>query len=277
MKTCLMLLLLFNTAQARMIQWYSAPRATNLTMDGAPLHAGFFFELGVFKDGFIPTTENIEEWSSHWVAAQRSGYNEQYNWFSGVLRIEENPEPFVAGTPAWIWGFSGDPEEGEWILFRRGNWRWPAANPTRPTPLVWDTADADVLLIGDIGNGTSHLMRAGRVQNVVPPTTTWAQWLADTGKPPDAASLLEYATGSRESRLTLQADGGGVRIHAPRRADRPANIRLQVSTDLIHWEPAPAALELFEETPTGLIFRKNQASGSEERILFFRSEISLPE
>ncbi len=275
MKALIALLFLLQCASASMIQWYSAPRAENVTEDGTPLHAGFHFEIGVFRNGFVPTADNIAEWSSHWVAAQRVGYHEGNRWFTGVVNVTDNQAPFTQGAQAWIWGFSGDPEEGEWILFRRNTWNWPRANATRPTPLIWDTAQANQILIGDIGTGAATLMRAGRVQDVVPPTTTWAQWLKDTGNSPGPASLLEYATGSAESRLTLQSDGNGFSIHTPRRTDRPANIRLQVSTDLVHWHPAPAALELFEESSTRLVFRKNQTSAVDDRILFFRSEISL--
>jgi hypothetical protein len=39
-------------------------------MDGA-----FEFQLGAFKDSFVPTASNAAQWASKWAVAATTGYN----------------------------------------------------------------------------------------------------------------------------------------------------------------------------------------------------------
>ncbi len=275
MKTCLMLLCCVQIASATMIQWYSAPNQDNTTETGVPMDESFRFELGVFKDGFVPTAENIAEWSAHWVAAQRVMYHAENNWFTGALTVEDNAAPFSSGTQAWIWGFTGDPAEGEWILFRRHNWRWPSSNANRPIPLIWDTAQANEILIGDVNAGGTQLMRAGKIRNVVPPTTTWAQWLAEEALEPGPAALMEYATGSADASMKMGRNADGtLALTVPRRADRPADFLIEVSESLSNpeWKPAGPLARLVQESPTGLFFQSDFEDVTSPR-LFFRFRV----
>lgn len=265
---------------ATTIHWFCAPKGQHVMDNQAPMDAGFRFELGVFRNGFVPTTDNQAVWADHWVAAQRVVYHAGNQWFTAVHEVEDNADAFAVGTNAYIWGFHGGPEDGEWILFRKSSWRWPRANPGFPIAREWYAAEADEVLIGDVGGVASYHLRSRRVQNLTPPTTTWQQWLTETDAEPGPERILEYATGSEHPRLTMTRDEKGqVLLHVPKRADRPANLWLEVSEDLVSWKPLSGQAALLQQTPTGLIFARDFLGGEdtpEENLLFFRFKVALP-
>ena len=72
----------------------------------------FRFELGVFRDGFTPTAENLSEWAENWLPAQRALYNAENQGFTTRLHVESNDTGCSIGKQAWIWGFAGGPGRG---------------------------------------------------------------------------------------------------------------------------------------------------------------------
>lgn len=266
------------SASAATIQWFCDPHSWNVDSAYAEMDTGYRFELGVFSAGFVPTAENKAEWAEHWHPAQRLVYHEGNRWFTGVHVVRENAAPFLANTPAWIWGFAGDPEAGEWILFRRSNWRWPRANPLHPVPLQWNTAQADQVVAGSLRETDNLLMRSATVAGVTPPRTTWAQFLAEEGLAPGQEALIRFATGSERPEVAVRRDAEGRwEISVPRRADRFAPLLLEVSDNLLDWQPAEAAhFEIVRETPSGLVLRRPSSGSTNEAALFFRLAVSAP-
>lgn len=265
------------TASATPLHWYSALDHFNFASDERPMDAGFRFELGVFSDGFVPTAENRDEWSAYWVPAQRVGYHGGNRWYSGYLVVEDNEAPFVAGAEAWVWGFSGDASGGDWILFRNSSWKWPRANPRIPVARHWNAKNANTVLIGLVEQESTRLLTAEAVENSIPPATTFEQWAAETGNSTDPSNIILFATGSKQPPLRMNrflGDGGapGMEIRLAHLADRRLQrIGLEVSEDLVNWEPFDAYGHLKDSSPTEIIFEVEQEALAENQ-LFFRAE-----
>jgi hypothetical protein len=278
---CLFRLALLGAAlstHAATIQWFCDPHSWNVDASYAEMDASYRFELGVFSAGFTPTPENKAEWAENWHPAQRLVYHPGNSWFTGVHTVRDNTAPFVANTPAWVWGFAGDPDAGEWILFRRSSWRRPQANPLHPVALRWNTAQADQIIVGGLGE-SELLMRSESVSGYTPPRTTWAQFLAEEGLAPGDEALVRFATGSARPQIEVtRRDDGQWEVSVPRRADRFAPLVLEVSENLRDWRAADEAhFEIVRQTPSGLVLRR-PVSGAQTAAppLFFRLAVSAP-
>ena len=135
-------------------QSYYSDGVTELRTDGS-----FFFELGVFADGFVPTAENTDEWLTHWVmAADSSGdplpgarteyttltvFEQEYDGFTSSIDLEHNEGPFIAGTQGFLWGFDEReaPGTAEWILVTNStDWKLPSA--VAPSSQTWSLGAA---------------------------------------------------------------------------------------------------------------------------------------
>lgn len=258
------------------VSWYSALDYFNFASDDRVMDASFRFELGVFRDGFVPTAQNQDAWSAHWVPAQRENYNETNGWYSGYVVVEDNEAPFTVGAEAWVWGFSGNASGGDWILFRSTGWRWPRANPTSPIANHWNAKDADTVLIGTVSAAPERLLQAAAVRNRVPPTTTFAQWTAENRRGGSSKDMVDFVTGGERPPVRLMRSAaenkvGIFEVRLARLADRQVSaVQLEVSEDLKNWRPYSAFARLKESTNSELIFELD-AEGKDAERLFFRA------
>lgn len=272
----LFLILLAPAAWGTSLHWFSALDHLNFAADNRPMDAEFRFELGVFRDGFVPTADNRDQWSAHWVPAQREVYNEGGRWYSGFLTVEDNEAPFVAGTPTWVWGFSGDAASGDWLLFRSEDWRWPRADPTNPLVRHWNAKDADIVLIGSVGQNQPRLLQAATVESAMPPPTSFGQWVAENNRSARAEDLVEFATGGKRPPVQLKraaglSDSGVMEVRLARLADRRlSEVQLEVSEDLKQWRPYHAYANFREATASELVFEVDVDDGDAPH-LFFRA------
>lgn len=282
---CLVWILLGATASANRINWFSTLNRTNLTSTGQPMDAGFRFELGVFINGFTPTSANTSQWAANWRSAQRTRYNpsSDVRRFTSAFIVEDNDAPFTVGANAYCWGFRGNAASGEWILIRNTAWTWPAPNPFSPFPLSWNAADAatpvtGVVILGSvIASGSPHLMQSAAVTNSAPPTTSWAVWQADeldgvtlNGPNDDAdgdgiSNLIEFAFGTTPKTANTPVatpssilDLNGQRylqITVPRRVDHAATLVIEVSSDLVNWSSGVSHTQVVSNTLASLVVR----------------------
>ena len=149
-----------------------APGVTSYLSDGVtevPTEGGFFFELGVFVDGFVPSAENTEEWIDHWVmmtdsqgAPDPDAKTEftlvssifgDYGGYSASVEMDHNAPPFAAGTQGFLWGYDEREVAGdaEWILLTNSSdWRFPNAVTGQVPTQTWTlgTASPDEALVG---------------------------------------------------------------------------------------------------------------------------------
>ena len=259
-------------AGATRINYYSSPGVAAYGSDGQPLNEDTSFELGVFANGFVPSATNTAQWSTNWVPAERTKFTTKHNWFTSVFNVTNNAAPFTAGTPAYVWGFSGSEAQGQWILFRATNWTWPTADGNAPLPLFWSAKDANVVVVGSLvpANGGSVGLRPLAMANSLPPVTKWAQFKAENmpgvllGNPGDDAdgdgvsNIIEFMNGTSPTSAAdrpanpgtqpqISAAGGKsyLEIRVPRRRDRPVNFTPEISSDLSTWSSGSnAATEL---------------------------------
>jgi hypothetical protein len=252
---------------AETIAWFSDANKTNLDGSGAPMDAGFHFELGVFSGGFVPTRQNGAQWATHWVAADSTAYNPTNHRFAGQHTVADNLSPFLAGTQAWIFGYRTTPTGTDTILLRNTGWTWPAPNPLNPIPVEWNVATANQIVTGSFNAGASpFLMKSAALQS-------FSQWqtanladepLAGAGDDPDAdgsSNLLEFIFGTppktagppKATPVTLSE--GHLQITIPRRADRPAVLTVEVSGDLSDWQSGPAAMQIVGDEEAFLVVR----------------------
>lgn len=282
------------------INWYSVA-ATNLTSSGTPMTAAFSFELGVFKDGFEPNVDNTTQWAAHWVPAQRTAYNESLRRFDNQFTVSNNMVPFAKDTDAYIWGFQGGVASSEWILFRYDLWTWPAptGNPPNPNGLYWNAAEATAVLgaIGTIdAEGHPVLMQSAAVANAASPGTTWQQWQTAelAGEPhngpnddPDhdgAPNLLEFVFGTppRQAgsppRTSVTRVNGHLQITIPRRIDHPAELTVEVSSDLATWNAGSAFTEEISNSPAAWVVRDRSPldAAHPRRFMRFKAEVTTP-
>jgi hypothetical protein len=277
-------------ASAETINWYSPPR-TNLTSSDQNMDAGFQFELGVFSGGFVPTANNISQWTSNWVPAQSAPYNATTKVFDSNFTVTGNTAPFTVGAKAYIWGRSTGANQDEWILFRKSTWTWPAPNPFSPFPLTWDTAEADQVLLGAINaSGTPFLMKSGSVSSY----TQWqtanltGELLDEPADDPDLDSfenLLEFILGTSPTQAGAPTptpvsfvDVSGLsylQISVPRLRNRLATVVVEVSNDLVNWDSGDTYTTEVSNTANLLVVRDNTASVPGQPRRFMRLKATL--
>ena len=268
--------------------------------------SGFRFELGVFKAGFVPTSENIDQWAENWNPAQATFYNPETNRFAGKFTVTSNLAPFTAGTPAYIWGFRGSPQEAEWILFRKNNWKWPATSTT-PSPvsnkdLSWVAEQADTVLLGDVQkSGKPYLMKADKVVNTRPPNTPWHVWVQEqqiestTPEAPNqdtdkdgVSDLLEFVMGSNPKQhsgppstpvhIVPENSSKYLQITIPRRIDHTANLTVQVADNPAGpWLSGPDYTTEVSNGLDSLIVRDRVPISPDHPHRFMRLHVDLPQ
>ncbi|OYV06093.1 MAG: hypothetical protein CFE26_08160 [Verrucomicrobiales bacterium VVV1] len=282
---CIFWILLGASASANRINWFSTLNRTNLTSSGQPMDSQFRFELGVFINGFTPTSANTSQWAANWRSPQRTRYNPNpgVRQFNEEFIVEDNDAPYTVGAAAYLWGFRGNAASGEWILIRNITWTWPAPNPFNPTPPSWNAADAatpvsGVVILGSVhASGSPHLMQSAAVTNSAPPTTSWAVWQADelegvtlNGPNDDAdgdgiSNLIEFAFGTTPKTANtpvatpasiLELSGQRyLQITVPRRVDHAATLVIEVSPDLGNWYSGTSHTQVVSNTLTSLVVR----------------------
>ncbi len=269
-------------AQAERIYWGSSLGAADTTSGGQLLAEDMSFELGVFKNGFVPTAENIDQWAANWAPASRVKYNGRNRWMTSVFDVTDNAAPFTVGAAGYVWGFKGSEQAGEWILFRSPDWTWPAPNPSSPSHLNWTTRRATSVIVGSItaGEADKFNMRTAAISGGLPPSTGWKQWreLELDGKTPLAGpnedadgdgvpNVVEFALGTSPLNGSDRPDRSGwfniakagdkrhLEIRIPRRRDRPVNFTAKVSDDLVNWTSGTNVTSVVSDTADAITLR----------------------
>ena len=283
---CLLWILIVTPVAANQINWFSTLNRTNLTSAGQAMDSAFRFELGVFINGFTPTSSNTSQWAANWRSPQRTRYNSAtgVRQFNSEFVVEDNQAPFTVGAAAYLWGFRGNALSGEWILIRNTAWLWPAPNPFNPTPPAsWNAADAatpvtGVVLLGSVNaTGSPFLIKSAAVTNSAPPTTSWTLWqtvelegVLLNGPNDDAdgdgiSNLIEFVFGTTpqtaNSPVATPAsilDLSGQRylqITIPRRVDHSATLVIEVSSDLSVWNSGVSYTQVVSDGAAALVVR----------------------
>lgn len=268
--------LIVSRVEGETINWYGFPQKPNLTSTGMDMDVAFQFQLGMFTGGFIPTAENISLWTAHWVPAQTAAYNSTTRAFDTTLTIQGNTAPFIVGAKAYVWGRSTGSDKDEWILFRGTGWTWPSGATMPPNFHEWSAAAANEVILGTVNSGTAFLMKSEAV-------VSYSQWQNGllAGEPlngpnddPDhdgVPNLLEFVFGTLPGQPgTLQpmttslvgvAGQQYLQVAIPRITNHLATVSVEVSDDLIHWQPGDSQTTEVSNTPQALVVRDNTATG----------------
>lgn len=278
--------LVYSDATGETISWYSPIPVANLTSKNQQMAGVAQFQLGVFANGFTPTASNIADWPKNWVSAQSTTYNPTTQVFDGMFTVTSNAVPFTKGAKAYIWHRSSSSTQDEWILFRKSDWTWPGTDHLSPFPLVWNTAAADQVIIGDVNPvGNPFLMKSEAV-------VSYAQWqnaqlAASSLKGPEddadhdgVSNLLEFVFGSSPAQASappstptslVGIDGQNyLQILVPRQQNHLVNTLVEVSSDLVNWNSGDSSLVNVADTPGMLIVRDKTPFGSSFGERFMR-------
>lgn len=248
----------------------------------------------MFTGGFVPNSTNTSLWASNWVPARRVGYNASKRVFSDIFTVTTNVPPFSVGAAAYVWGFQGSEKQGEWVLYRRSTWTWPApAAAGSPTTLLWSSGATNVLPVVGTVNFPTNLgfhIRTVAISNSLPPPTSWSRWSTENlgAVPPAGVSgdansngvtdALEFALflepGEKPnpgSWLQIGQTNGNrhLEVRIPRRRDRPATFLVEVSTNLMQWTNGTNFTEVVEDSPQALVVRDKTpiSEGGDRRFL----------
>jgi hypothetical protein len=282
---------LVSEISARTINWYVTPQKINLRASGLPMGDGFEFQLGSFTAGFVPSPDNLAQWQDHWVASDSGAYNSVTHSFSENYLVENNTSPFSFGANAYVWGRSSSTTGDEWILLRKSDWKWPAPDPLNPTPLFWNAATADQVILGAINTtGIPFLMRLESIQS-------YAQWrndflanepLGDPNDDPDhdgTINSVEFCFGSNPSVPTSPAQVATsvvavnglnyLQVSVPRIRNRLALLSSEISTDLLTWSSDPAQIVQVSSSIGSWVFRDALPLGMTPSKRFYRTKVVL--
>ena len=151
-------------AHAATITFASSAGETHFQSDGTtpiPADSGFYFELGSFAGGFIPTTANTDQWLANWSPVTDPGgtplpeatteftsipfFLGSFDGYVSQVTLEHNNAPFPANSQGYVWGYDNRTEEGDaqWILLTNSTtWRYPDVSGLGFSA-TWDVAGAN--------------------------------------------------------------------------------------------------------------------------------------
>lgn len=285
-------LLATGAANGETINWYCPAQKINLTSSGPVMDGGFQFQLGVFKDGFIPTAGNASQWAGHW--ASPPGASAPYDTISKAfdlsISVGGNVDPYFIGTKAYVWGRRAGGAGDEWILFRKGDWTWPNGSAVPPDFHEWNAASASDVVMGSINaNGIPYQMKSEAVYS-------YTQWRdgALVGEPlngpnddPDrdgVSNLLEFVFGTPPTvpgappltATSFVAISGQsyLQISIPRLRNRLAKLTVEVSADLSHWDSGDSFTAVVSDSATALVVRDKTPAvpGAARRFMRVKAE-----
>ncbi|MEN3944161.1 PEP-CTERM sorting domain-containing protein [Prosthecobacter sp. SYSU 5D2] len=179
-------------ADASTIFWES--NFNDLLFDASeqPLDGGFTFEAGIFAGGFVPTSENLNDWAANWQVFATASESDG-SWDPGVQSfsktIDHNPDGtssdapvptdiFTQGEVVYFWVYNTKNREAgtEWALVADGtnvgdngdNWIIPdPADPIGTVSYVWLLDDANTAIYGNLdgtfGGGQGYTLQTSLV------------------------------------------------------------------------------------------------------------------
>ncbi len=286
-------------APAATIEWSSPTDGTNLDSNGNAMCTGFIYELGVFTSGFEPTPSNVADWDANWHCADRVSRSSVVNAFGSSFRVWNNSAPFTSGAKGWILGKKETPTGTEKILFRNSNWIWPSAQAATAGPSLqreWHVdakSPMDEVVLGSVNpEGSPHLMQS----TVVFDYDQWANLHFEEGEASDpnesangddVPNLLKFAFGMNphdkggrpETPVGKMLIGNDefLKMTVPRHGISLANMRVQVSSDLQHWQDDEDAIEVVADDQSAWVVRDKTPFAETGGKRFMRLKIEAAE
>jgi len=173
---------------ARDVTWSSSVFDDLYNSYGDPLDSSFLFEVGIFDNGFVPTTSNFTDWDANWLVFDQvsdgAGWNPLFQAFSGAATVESDGSSssifatpgavFPANSQVYLWVYNSKDIAltSEWALVTDfvaagvpdvgDRWRVPAhSSDPLAFPISWNLLEADTALFGAVSGSEG----AGSVPN----------------------------------------------------------------------------------------------------------------
>lgn len=165
------------------IYWGTFYNDVLLNSAGAPLDAGYTFEIGTFDltGGWAPTTSNFSEWEGRWMVFDAA--TEGAGWTSGDHFVNTSvdhtlsggssspdaigTDVFLQGTAAYLWVYNSKQvlPTSEWALLMDTNtatntlsaWVFPDPAEQNGESYDWQTRDLDTAIVGSMNIGPRDL------------------------------------------------------------------------------------------------------------------------
>ncbi len=234
----------------------------------------FTLRLGVFRDGFLPTADNVDHWQDHWLDLSTAGLDATENRYAGMV---DDSLPLPAGTSPQVYFWAGDHRDltsgPDWMLLTHPDWIWSGRTSSPALPKIWIADEAAHAILGRVSGGEVHL----KSEAVRPAPVDMESWLAarlpeDADLRPDAdpdgnglTNLAEYlfgtqpGSGSPPPSPAFLHEPEGLRLSIQRNPYALSSFVLEASHDLKNWFPADAAtveerpnrIEVLAERPEG--------------------------
>ncbi|MCP5557346.1 MAG: PEP-CTERM sorting domain-containing protein [Verrucomicrobiaceae bacterium] len=217
------------TSQARQVAWGSSVEDNLFDSSGSiangnfRLDSSFSFEIGVFANGFTPTSSNLSDWEANWLvfdAANTSivdSWTPELGYFSGVANLNSNGTSgsasasptsiFTQNQVGYLWVFNDKAiaSTSEWALvtdlISAGNvgdaWRMPDPNDQISTDLFWALQDADTVIFGglnDVQGPGAYTNDPANDPGIVPVAGTGVIYSLQTHAVPEPGSALFLAS-----------------------------------------------------------------------------------
>lgn len=277
---------LIAATHAGSIHWGSKGYVDNSDSKGRTWDAGYVMSIGAFRDGFTPTFDNREQWTTEWRELGTATYDYEEKRFAGTVETDAHPH-VTAGAEIYFWAKNGDDltKGPEWVLVTRDTWRWPARVSSVTPAIVWTTDEQSVsLVVGDAGKNGKHLI--SRALRPVPiPKSAWLEqhFGNDTvamaaDQDPDGDGLpnaLEYFLGTdpKDAASTaapvMEGTGDTVRLKLARNPYAESDYQLEASVDLKTWFPVDH--DLLTDRPD--LVETSHRKDTTKPTLFFRFQL----
>ncbi len=217
------------TSQARQVGWGSAvgdnlfDSSGSIAANNFMLDASFSFEIGVFANGFTPSSSNLSDWEANWVvfdAANTSiidSWTPELGYFSSSANFNSNgTSSSASANPAsiftqnqvgylWVFNDKAVASTSEWALVTDlistgnvgDNWRMPDPADQISPSLFWALQDADTVVFGglnDVQGAGAYTNDPADDPNVVPLVDTGITYSLQTHVVPEPGSALFLAS-----------------------------------------------------------------------------------
>ena len=206
------------------IDWGTALSDELFDAGGQALTSSYRFELGTFRDGFVPGSTNTGEWESKWKVIEEASFNaaDQYAAENSILTASgpdliwerdatgdengplSNPNLFSPGEMVFVWAFNAKAIDGttQWALVTgqgktaNSDWRLTAAmGDALAATREWRLSNADTVFFGGLNNN-----RGAGDYHALPASYTLQTALLSPIPEPDTIILLAAATAISLSR-----------------------------------------------------------------------------
>lgn len=277
-------------ASAQTFFWGTESFAAHRDSRGREWDSRFSLEMGVFKDGFVPTAENYEQWPGCWRVISLAEFDAEDMRFAGRLDTADVPAEYL-GRRLFVWAKDGvNPEEGpQWVLMTHPHWKTSGTPGSATAPATtWITTSAEEFIVGGVA-GDGRSLQSGMVK---PAPVSHAEWIAlhfgDNGgeagpsDDPDGdgvVNLLEYALGSDPKRADpgkgprVSTFGNMLRVSLEKNPRADAMVRLEKSVDLKTWTPITG--DVLDDRPH--LLEAAMPVDSNKRTWFFRAVVESVE